>query len=89
MANDKKNNVEFSVLSNIIDYIPATKLDTSNLKLTNHIELADTNFHIPALIDNEFVLYFKSEQIGLADGKCILQNTELWVFRTGSLQQFN
>ncbi|GFY27117.1 DUF1758 domain-containing protein [Trichonephila clavipes] len=44
-------NVQFSFLPKIIDAIPVSKLNISDLNIPASIELADSNFHMPGQID--------------------------------------
>ncbi|GFV26089.1 integrase catalytic domain-containing protein [Trichonephila clavipes] len=46
-------NVQFSLLPKIIDAIPVSKLNISDLNIPASIELADSNFHMPGQIDRK------------------------------------
>ncbi|GFY35605.1 integrase catalytic domain-containing protein [Trichonephila clavipes] len=85
-------NVQFSLLPKIIDAIPVSKLNISDLNIPASIELADSNFHMPGqiniLIGSElFFEILNPEQYYLQEGNVILQNTKFGYLVTGTLPQ--
>ncbi|GFU24842.1 DUF1758 domain-containing protein [Trichonephila clavipes] len=85
-------NVQFSLLPKIIDAIPVSKLNISDLNIPASIELADYNFHMPGQIDiligsELFFEILNPEQYYLQEGNVILQNTKFGYLVTGTLPQ--
>ncbi|GFS70012.1 integrase catalytic domain-containing protein [Trichonephila clavipes] len=85
-------NVQFSLLPKIIDAIPVSKLNISDLNIPASIELADSNFHMPGQIDiligsELFFEILNPEQYYLQEGNVILQNTKFGYLVTGTLPQ--
>ncbi|GFX04814.1 DUF1758 domain-containing protein [Trichonephila clavipes] len=85
-------NVQFSLLPKIIDAIPVSKLNISDLNIPFSIELADSNFHMPGQIDiligsELFFEILNPEQYYLQEGNVILQNTKFGYLVTGTLPQ--
>ncbi|GFS70880.1 DUF1758 domain-containing protein [Trichonephila clavipes] len=85
-------NVQFSLLPKIIDAIPVSKLNISDLNIPASIELADSNFHMPGQIDiligsELFFEILNPEQHYLQEGNVILQNTKFGYLVTGTLPQ--
>ncbi|GFW70338.1 integrase catalytic domain-containing protein [Trichonephila clavipes] len=85
-------NVQFSLLPKIIDAIPVSKLNISDLNIPASIELADSNFHMPGQIDiligsELFFEILNPEQYYLQEGNVILQNTKFGYLVTGTLRQ--
>ncbi|GFV90154.1 DUF1758 domain-containing protein [Trichonephila clavipes] len=85
-------NVQFSLLPKIIDAIPVSKLNISDLNIPASFELADSNFHMPGQIDiligsELFFEILNPEQYYLQEGNVILQNTKFGYLVTGTLPQ--
>ncbi|GFV82383.1 integrase catalytic domain-containing protein [Trichonephila clavipes] len=86
-------NAQFSLLPKIIDAIPVSKLNISDLNIPASIELADSNFHMPGQIDiligSElfFEILNPEQYYYLQEGNVILQNTKFGYLVTGTLPQ--
>lgn len=82
-------NVKFSVLPKITNFL-VTELDILELSILVNVELEDINYHIPQQIDplissSLFFQTLKDDKICLANGKHILQNTQLGYLDTVTL----
>ncbi|GFW41306.1 DUF1758 domain-containing protein [Trichonephila clavipes] len=86
-------NVQFSLLPKIIDAIPVSKLNISDLNIPASIELTDSNFHMPGQIDiligSELFEILNPEQYYLQEGNVVLQNTKFGYLVTGTLLSHN
>ncbi|GBM69370.1 hypothetical protein AVEN_272188-1 [Araneus ventricosus] len=79
------------VLPKITDFSPATRLDVSNLKIPENIQLADETFYIPQKVDlllgcELFFEFIKADKIRLNDSRLILQDTCFGYIVTGSTE---
>ncbi|XP_053989825.1 uncharacterized protein LOC128882267 [Hylaeus volcanicus] len=82
--------VTFIALPSITSRLPLRQIDLSYLELPRHIELADSEFHIPgeidALIGNAlFYDLLETGQIKLNKSSIILQNTQVGWIVTGEV----
>ncbi|GBO34178.1 hypothetical protein AVEN_160610-1 [Araneus ventricosus] len=79
------------VLPRITDFSPATRLDVSNLKIPENIQLADETFYIPQKVDlllgcELFFEFIKADKIRLNDSRLILQDTCFGYIVAGSTE---
>ncbi|GBO36485.1 hypothetical protein AVEN_99452-1 [Araneus ventricosus] len=79
------------VLPKITDFSPATRLDVSNLKIPENIQLADETFYIPQKVDlllgcELFFEFIKADKIRLNDSRLILQDTCFGFIVAGSTE---
>ncbi|GBN54390.1 hypothetical protein AVEN_30778-1 [Araneus ventricosus] len=83
--------IELMVLPKITDFSPATRLDVSNLKIPENIQLADETFYIPQKVDlllgcELFFEFIKADKIRLNDSRLILQDTCFGYIVAGSTE---
>ncbi|GBN68893.1 hypothetical protein AVEN_157387-1 [Araneus ventricosus] len=79
------------VLPKITDFSPATRLDVSNLKIPENIQLTDETFYIPQKVDlllgcELFFEFIKADKIRLNDSRLILQDTCFGYIVAGSTE---
>ncbi|GBN29577.1 hypothetical protein AVEN_119816-1 [Araneus ventricosus] len=83
--------IELMVLPKITDFSPATRLDVSDLKIPENIQLADETFYIPQKVDlllgcEPFFEFIKADKIRLNDSRLILQDTCFGYIVAGSIE---